>query len=88
MWLFGGCDGAYIHSVTNKRSGYKFYEREGYKIITNSTGWREEQNEVLLYTISDYVEPPLYDAVAKKNAWREYLKELDAQKAAAEAAAQ
>ena len=62
-----------------KAYGYKLYEQDGYKIVSQFTGWRDAHTEIFSYTIGDYIEPPLYDAVEKRDEWREYLKELKEQ---------
>ncbi len=56
---------------------YRLYEQDGYKIVSKAMGWREDDNEVFRYTVGDYIEPKLYEPEKKKNAWREYLKELE-----------
>ena len=68
-----------------EKYNYKFYEEDGFRIITKFLGWRDTSHEVMVYTISDYIEPPLYEPEKKKDAWRAQLKELEEQEAAAEA---
>ncbi|MBE7024308.1 MAG: hypothetical protein E7412_07585 [Ruminococcaceae bacterium] len=74
--------------VFAEKYNYKIYEHDSYKIVTKFMGWVEDDNDVFLYTVGDYIEPPLYDAEKKKDAWREHLRELEEQEAAAAAEAE
>jgi len=62
-----------------EKYNFRIYEQDGYKIVTKFLGWRKDDNDVFLYTVGDYVEPPLYDPEKKKDAWRESLKEQEEQ---------
>ncbi len=62
---------------------YKFYEFDDYRIVTKVMGWTDERNDILRYTVGDYVEPPLYDAIKLRDDWRAILKEVKEKQAAA-----
>ncbi len=72
-------------AVFAEKYNYRLYEQEGYTIVTKAMGWIEDDKEVFLYTVGDYIEPNLYDPEAKKDAWRAYLKEIEEKEAAAAA---
>jgi len=54
-----------------------------YRIVTKVMGWTDERNDILRYTVGDYVEPPLYDAIKLRDDWRAILKEVKEKQAAA-----
>jgi len=69
---------AYVSTTAfAEKYNYRLYEQEGYTIVTKEMGWIDDDNEVFMYTVGDYIEPKLYDPEAKKNAWREQLKALE-----------